>query len=364
MEFRSVESTLCIVVDDATGLPAAFVSSASGGGRRVDVEAVVVCEVAGSECRSPTGGIEYVDTLSLLECVRTADPTIHETRNGRTWRVPVRIGRAVGESRVCGDPGEVAEVGVFGELMYSLNRLGPACSLGFVFVGAQTIVVRNLVLRVDMHLARGPWSVTAPGNGIAGATPLDIITSAVGISPIGVLRGSSGLVHLEPANQADSAVGIWFDNDVEIPEIEVRGTSDSSLAFLLTTNFAADLANTMSNELQLCSFDLDVPRWSRFPTLFDGWLRSRGHTSPGAAPDWIAGAMIYEAQIGFSVFAHTNHYSPYPEVNDLADDLDRIRGLGFTVIGSLVTRPATLPTYTRRRLIRAIANGRRTSPRP
>ena len=95
MEFRSVESTLCIVVDDATGLPAAFVSSASGGGRRVDVEAVVVCEVAGSECRSPTGSIEYVDTVRWSDCVRTADPTLHETPNGRSWRVPLRIGGAV-----------------------------------------------------------------------------------------------------------------------------------------------------------------------------------------------------------------------------------------------------------------------------
>ena len=346
MEFRSVESTHCIVVDDATGLPTALALSSARGGRRVGVKAVIDCEVDGSECRSPTGGIEYIDTLRLSECVRTADPTMHETPNGRTWRVPVRIGRAVGQAGVTGDTGEAGDVGVVGvvgELLYSVNRLGPACVLGFDFVGAQPIVIRNLVLRASLHLGDDEWSITAPGNGIAGATPLEVITSAVGISPIGGLRGSSGLVHLEPPNHADSAVGIWFDNDVEIPEIDVRGTSASSLEFSLKTNFAADLANTTSNELQLFSVDIDVPRWSSFPMLFDGWLRSRGHTSPGAAPDWIAGAMIYEAQIGFSVFAQTNHYSPYPEVNDLTGDLDRIRGLGFSVIQLMPRQP--YPSY-------------------
>ena len=282
MEFHSVESTHRIVIDDLTGLPVALVS-AGRRGRRVDIQAVVECEVDGSERRSPTGGIEYADTLPLTDCVRTADATMHETPQGRVWRVPVRIGGAAGEG------------GVIGEMLYSLNNLGPACSLGFDFVGAQTIVVRNFMFRATVACGEGTWSVTAPGNGIAGDTPLDAITSAVGISPIGGLRGSSGLVHLEPATGEDRAVSVWFDNDMEIPEINVRGVSASTLEFSLITNFAADLACTTSNELQLCSFDVDVPRWSSFPMLFDGWLRSRGHTSPGAAPDWVAGAMIYEA---------------------------------------------------------------------
>jgi glycosidase len=331
MEFRSVESTHCIVVDDRTGLPVGLVSSSPTSRHRVGIEASVVVEVDGDERRSPTGGIEYVDTVRLMDCLRTAEPTSHETTSGRTWRVPVRITGAAGHD------------GLVGALLYNLNRSGPACSLGFDFVGAQTIVVRNLVFRGSVHLDDGAWSITAPGNGIAGATPLEAITSAVGISPIGGLRGSSGLIHIESANNADRAASIWFDNDVEIPEIDVRGTSASSLSFTLTTNFAADLAYTTSNELQLCSFDIDVPRWSHFPALFDGWLRSRGHTSPGASPDWVAGAMMYEAQIGFSVFAQTNHYSPYPEVSDLTNDLDRIQGLGFSVVQLMPRQP--YPSY-------------------
>ena len=95
MEFRSVESTHCIVVDDATGLLAELISPAPSGWRRVCIEAVIDCEVNGSERRSPTGGIEYVDTVRWSDCVRTADPTLHETPNGRSWRVPLRIGGAV-----------------------------------------------------------------------------------------------------------------------------------------------------------------------------------------------------------------------------------------------------------------------------
>lgn len=132
MEFRSVESTHCFVVDDTTGLPAALISFSKDGGREVRFEAVLACEVDGSECRSPTGGIEYVDTVRLLDCVRTADPTIQETPIGRTWRVPVRFGNAVGTGGVSGNPAETADVGVVGALLYSLNRLGPACSLGSI----------------------------------------------------------------------------------------------------------------------------------------------------------------------------------------------------------------------------------------
>ncbi len=330
MEFRSVESTHCITVDDASGLPVALSCLTASGARRVAIEAVVACEVNGSERRSPTGGIEYADTVRLSVCVRTGEPSAVETTSGRTWRVPVRL---------TGDDG----VEIIGDLLYGLNRLGPACSLGFDFVGAQTIIVRNVFLHCSLHLGEGAWSVTAPGNGIAGSTPLETISSAVGISPVGGLRGSSGLVHLEPAHHAQSALSIWFDNDVEIPEIDLRGASPSTLEFTVTTNFAADLAVTTSNAVQLCSLDVDVPRWVSFPPLFDGWLRSRGHTSPGNAPAWVSGAMIYEAQIGFSVFAQTNHYSPYPEVNDLTDDLDRIRALGFTVIQLMPRQP--YPSY-------------------
>ena len=338
MDFASVESTHCFVVDDATGLPLDIGLSGLEGGRRVRLGATLECEVEGSEQRNPTGGIEYVDTIQFANCVRTGDPTMHETQEGRTWRVPVRISGSTGV-----EMGAVGVSGIVGEVLYRLNRLGPGCTIGFDFVGPQKIVVRNLVLRMDIDLGAGAWRVTAPGNGIAGGTPLEAIAPAVGISPIGGLRGSSGLVHLEATDHANGAVTLWFDSDLEIPEIEVRGTSRSSLSSSLTTNFAADLANTASNAVQLCSIDVDGPRWSSFPVLFDAWLRSRGHTSPGAAPEWIGGAMIYEAQIGFSVFAQTNHYGPYPEVNDLTNDLDRISELGFTVIQLMPRQP--YPSY-------------------
>jgi glycosidase len=328
MEFRSVESTHTIVVDDVTGLPVAFVVSGPNS-RRVLVDAILECEVDGTERRSPTGGIEYAETRLVANCLRAGEPTMRESPNGRTWRVPVRIG---------GAPDHPA---VSGELCFTVNRFGPACSIGFDF-GAQDVAVRNVVFRLSLHLGDDSWSVTAPGNGIGGATPLEIITSPVGISAIGGLRGSSGLVHLEPSGP-ENAVSVWFDNDTEIPEIDVRGTTSSTAAFVLTSNFAADLTNTISNELQLVSIDIDVPRWTAFPALFDGWLRSRGHTSPGAAPQWVRGAMIYEAQIGFSVFAETNHYSPYPEVSDLTSDLDRICSLGFNVIQLMPRQP--YPSY-------------------
>ena len=228
MEFRSVESSHGVVVDDTTGLPIAFAANSAAGDRHVRIRTVLECEVGGTEQRSPTGGIEYRDTIRCTESARTGDVQVEESPEGRTLRVPVRIG------------------GVVGHVLCRFNRAGPALSLGFDFVGVQNVVVRNVVLRADLELGGGGWSITAPGNGIAGATPLEVLTAEAGISPLGGLRGSSGLVHLEPIDDRQQATTIWFDNDVEIPEIGLRGSSCSSLSSLPASAEAA--ARGGSNE--------------------------------------------------------------------------------------------------------------------
>jgi glycosidase len=72
-------------------------------------------------------------------------------------------------------------------------------------------------------------------------------------------------------------------------------------------------------------------------------MRRDGFVSPNNPPTWIDGAMIYEAQIGFSVFNEVNKYSPYPTAADLVADLDRISGLGFTCIQLMPKQP--YPSY-------------------
>lgn len=329
MELRSVESTHRIDIDDLTGLPLSLTVTRRESSRTALFGAALELEVGGTERRSATGGLEYVDTVRLATTVRTGEPRVQEGPNGRTWRVPVDIG------------------GASGEILYRLNRFGPSISIGFDFVGRQAVIVRNVEFRGEIRFADHDWTLTAPGNGLQSAVALDALTAGVGISPVGGLRGSSGLVHLQSipsrsGGQQDATV-VWFDNDTELPEIEIRGTSGRSMAFAVTTNFAADLSTTTSNEIQLLSADIAVPRWSEFPAVFSGWLRARGLSSPGAPPVWVEGAMIYEAQIGYSIFGGTATYSPYPEITDLTKDLDRIRALGFSVIQLMPRQP--YPSY-------------------
>jgi len=53
--------------------------------------------------------------------------------------------------------------------------------------------------------------------------------------------------------------------------------------------------------------------------------------------------MIFEAQIGFSVFSEVNQYSPYPQVRNLIDDLNRISQMGFSCIQLMPKQP--YPSY-------------------
>jgi hypothetical protein len=90
---------------------------------------------------------------------------------------------------------------------------------------------------------------------------------------------------------------------------------------------------------------LDLVRnpWSTVQADARQWLAEAGVRSPGGAPAWVERARIFEVQIGTSVFAGGWTYSPYPEVTDLLNDLDRIATLGFTTVQVMPRQP--FPSY-------------------
>ncbi len=336
MELSSIESAHQLVVDDESGLLCRLRGRGSSDSWETDIAISLKVDVDGEERRGSTGGLEYFGTQQLTRVRAAGAVRWQQTPEGQVARVPIEVsaaqdGATSADSSMC----------IHAEFVYRFNRLGPGVSLGIDFAGRQHVVVRNVVLDGDFDLGDANWLVTAPGNGLRTATSLSALSGPVGVSPVGGLRGSSGLVHVESSVDT-RAVALWFDNDVEIGEIELRATQ-KSLAFTLTSNFAADLADTTSNEVDLVSIDLGVPKWAQFAARFSGWLSSRGLTAPGQPPEWIVGAMIYEAQIGFSVFGVTNRYSPYPEVEQLINDLDRIDALGFSVIQLMPRQP--YPSY-------------------
>ncbi len=331
MLIQHVESSHACALNDQTGLPASFTFSGGGTTHTVNTGVGLSVEIGGDEQRGATGGLDYVNThtYDAFEVVGSVQTV--ESASGLAFHVPVEFAMISGPMRA--------------SLVYRFNRFGPAVSFGIHLPGYQNVVVRNIRLKVQLALGDGSWCVTAPGNCLASATPLDVVSSPIGISGIGGLRGSSGLIHLEPNSDAlgSRAVALWIDDDTEVPDIEMSGTADNVLLVATETNFAADLSGERSNEVRLFSLDLSVPGWTEFPETFEGWLRSRGLTSPGTPPEWSLGAMIYEAQIGFSVFNEIHRYSPYPEVDDLIADLDRIHALGFSVIQLMPRQP--YPSY-------------------
>ena len=129
MDLVSHESTHRVVVDDVTGMPVRLSVDHPNGVASETHDVQFLCtievELGGIERRGATGGLEYADTVRISDPTVTGRIRVQESPAGRTWRVPIAIG------------------GISAELLYRFNRLGPALSLGFDFVGEQTVVVRN-----------------------------------------------------------------------------------------------------------------------------------------------------------------------------------------------------------------------------
>ena len=321
MKIFSPESAFSLEISPASGLPSRISKNAGGEEHYFNLECELEVEENGSERRAPTGGIEYFDTERHSDCAITGVVSHNSTRHAETYEVPVRVG------------------GVHFLISYQFNTHGPALSVGAKFLNQSGTIIRNLSLRVNVKNVNSKSTLNVPGNGVRSNLPVELLKESTGISPLGGLRGSSATIHL---SHNRSSFVCWIDNDVEIPESEVS-YQNGDLRINMTSNFASDLSKINSLDLALMSFDFHEGTWGEFPALFDTWLRSRGIASPSNPPQWVKPAMIFEAQIGFSVFAKVNHYSPYPEATDLIKDLDRIADLGFTCIQLMPRQP--YPSY-------------------
>jgi hypothetical protein len=323
LKFSDTESAHQIVIDDQTGLICGVNFTSDGITREIIVESVICLETDGSERRAATGGLEYFDTKKINQSKSTSTPFRALTNGGNEWRVKAKIG----------------EVNVV--YKYSLNRKGPGVSVGISFLGNQKVLIRNFSLELKVTAPQDSWAIQIPGNGLRNFVPLEEIKSGVGVSPLGGLRGSSGLILATSSSQG--CIAIWPDNLIEISQIEFKGLSSHSFKISIDSNFGSDLEKLSEIDLSLFCADLSVENWEEFPIIFDGWLRSKSITSPNDPPNWINSAMIYEAQIGFSVFNEKYKYSPYPEVSDLIADLDRIKDMGFNCIQLMPRQP--YPSY-------------------
>ena len=323
MQLHHLESNHQFEVDDKTGLPIGLRYRSPFGERIVGFETILTIQSGGGERRAATGGLEYFDCKNQSEVTSTGARAYGQGINGIVWNLPINIGS------------------IKAELVYRLNRKSAAASLAIFFPGGQEVLIRDINLVFNIKLPADNWTINIPGNGLRKDIPIRILDTEVGISPVGGLRGSSSVVHLGSENNGQ--IVFWPDNRVEIAELTVKNNGENQVQLKIDTKFGSDLSQVSGVELEICKIDLSVPQYEDFAPIFQDWLRTDGYVSPNNPPTWIDGAMIYEAQIGFSVFNQVHHYSPYPQVRDLINDLDRINEYGFTCIQLMPKQP--YPSY-------------------
>lgn len=322
MFLSSIESHHGLEIEDKTGLPKKLKLRRADREFSVNLSTEVSIEIDGKEVRAPAGGIEYTDFKTISKCAVNGGLSKKSSSRGTQFSQPVEI------------------EGVSAVINYLFSTHGPALEISITLLGKESKVVRDLSLSVRVDFESGEWFANIPGNGLRANVSLVDINETTGISPLGGLRGSSGLAHL---SNSEISLALWCVNDIEIPQIVFKGNSNCSAEMTIKSGFASDLSCVTSIEVPLLALELMEEKWDQFASRFDGWLRARDISSPASPPKWVKGAMLFEAQIGYSVFSQVYEYGPYPEVSDLISDLDRIKSLGFTCIQLMPRQP--YPSY-------------------
>ena len=323
MKLDNLESNHQFKIDDNSGLLTGLTYRSPAGERGVGFSTTLNIQTGGGERRAATGGLEYFDCKNQSKVVAKGAPIYGQGFNGISWHQPISI------------------EDIKAELIYRLDRQSAAAAIAIWFPGGQEVLIRDINLVFQINLPKDNWVVNMPGNGLRKDVPITVLSTEVGISPVGGLRGSSSVVHL--GSKHSGQIAIWPNNRVEIPQLTLQCNGDNQVQLKIDTNFGSDLSVVSGVELEICKLDLSVPAYDQFAPIFQDWLRRDGYVSPSNPPKWIDGAMIYEVQIGFSVFNQVNHYSPYPQVKDLINDLEQIAEFGFTCIQLMPKQP--YPSY-------------------
>lgn len=319
--FASPDSPARVTVDTATGMVTRVEATDGYGIVSQDVTMGVVAVVGGIERRDPTGGLTYDDTVLWSDIQVTGS------------LAPVHRG-------VCHEFRQSATLGEMDvTLHYRLFPTSPFVEIAATLSSDEGVLVRNL--EVALTVTAAPEAiVNAPGNMLHRNTPLSVVgTKNLGVSPIGGLRGSSGLVCVTDSGVTSS---MWPNNPTEIADIIIR-QGNTGLDAAISLNFAADINPANEAEVRLLTLDVQRGDFEKIRAEWPEWAARYHLTSPANPPAWIHGAGIYEVQIGTSHFWNDNTYCRYEEIKDLIADLDRVQGLGFSIIQLMPRQP--YPSY-------------------
>jgi hypothetical protein len=322
LDVHAPGASAALRLDEATGLPVALLPD--------DVPLTLALEVVwgGEEATRPIGGLEYPGAerlaLDALELVAT-----RREDHGDHARV-VAIARQ--------DAWEV-------ELSYALHDRAPHVALGFTLrraPGAAPVALRDVVVSVGVGVEdRASWALHAPGNQQRPGVELADVDVPLRIFSAADTFGSPGLVALS-AHDDPATITLWPLCRTELGggRLEV---ADDGATLVLTTNLAGRVDDAAGLTWGTVWLDAARASWEAVRDQLPAWYQRFGIAAPADRPAWLAGAHVYEAHIGFSVFADGVRYERYPEVADLRADLDRLQALGFDVLQLMPRHP--YPSY-------------------
>ena len=324
----SAETPFCLELDGHSGLPVGLSTEAGSGVVRWPIHCTARVEVGGTEKRDPTGGIAYEGTVSLTDLVlRSTDV---RTTHAGTF-IAYELDATMGPLDV------TLQYWVFPQSPYLEMRARLSSSSG------AEVVIRQAVFEiVSDEPSGGGWLVNAPGNGLRRDVPIaQLGDTTLGISPVGGLRGSGGVIAVTDAD--GHSLTIWPNAVSEVIQIGVDFRAPGTIVTTVTTELAAALAGSDAVDLRITCLDLQVADFAEITAQWQDWLARYGFTSPPSKPDWVRTASLYEVQVGTSVFWGGHSYTRYPRVADVLADLDRIEALGFSVLQMMPKQP--YPSY-------------------
>ena len=317
----SADSPASLEIDTSTGLIRAIILETGNGAIRRELDCTLGITVGGVELRDPTGGLTYAETSRWTETIMNTG--VHGVHKG-----------ACHEFRMTG---KLHQLDV--TFHYRLFPTAPYFELALTLASSTEVLVRNVDFAVRVSGASDN-TLNVPGNMIHRNLPVkELGERPLGVSPVGGLRGSAGLVSV---TSNESTTTVWPNNPSEIADV-VLEHADSGLDISVSVNFAAEISPHNSAELLLSTFSIAPGDFETTRDQWPDWASRYGLTSPADPPSWMHGAGIYEVQIGTSHFWDDHSYCKYPEIRDLTADLSRVHALGFSVIQLMPRQP--YPSY-------------------
>jgi glycosidase len=319
------EYRVAVEIDGDTGLPRALLLP--GDEQRWDLTTQLAAEIGGSEERHPTGGLRYVGT-DLLDRVRLDDAPPTLVHRGTHLEFELRA--SAGDLRLA--------------LLYRLHPTHPFVEfLVRVSTDRDPVLIRGL--RATLETAEPPgggWVLNAPGNGMRRDVALaEFGDEPLGVSPIGGLRGSSGLVTV--TDRSGTTLAVWANAAADIGSIALTRPDPRTLRLDLESGLSARIVPDAAVEVLIASLDLQRTDMRGLARQWPDWTGRAGLTTPPEKPGWIRRASIYEVQIGTSYFWGGHEYCRYPSIADFTADLDRVQSLGFDVVQLMPLQP--YPSY-------------------